>query len=135
MTGRLAYLDTSAYVKLPLEETGHEELRSELSRWDGYVSSMLLGVEAIRACSRYGPDFAHDARTWLESVALIPLDDRVLDVATSLSPPTLRALDALHLATALSVRGEVGAFFSFDERLREAARTHGLPVCPPLRRR
>jgi len=135
VTARLAYLDTSAYVKLPLEEAGHEELRSELSRWDGYVSSMLLGVEAIRACSRYGPDFAHDARAWLESVALLPLDDPVLDAATSFSPPTLRALDALHLATALSVRREVGAFFSFDERLREAATDHGLPVCPLPKRR
>jgi predicted nucleic acid-binding protein len=135
VTARLAYLDTSAYVKLPLEEAGHEELRSELSRWDGYVSSMLLGIEAIRACSRYGPEFAHDARAWLETVALLPLDNSVLDVATSLSPPTLRALDALHLATALSMRGEIGAFFSYDERLREAARDHGLPVCPLLQRR
>jgi hypothetical protein len=48
VTALLAYLDTSAYVKLPLEETGHRDLLSQLSRWDAYVSSMLLGVEAIR---------------------------------------------------------------------------------------
>lgn len=131
MTARLAYLDTSAYVKLPLEEPGHEELRSELSRWDGYVSSMLLGVEAIRACSRYGSGFAHDARAWLESVALLPLDDAVLDMATSLSPPLLRTLDALHLATALTISAEIGAFFTYDERMGEAAADQGLPVCRP----
>lgn len=131
MTARLAYLDTSAYVKLPLEEAGHEGLRSELSRWDGYVSSMLLGVEAIRACSRYGSDRAKDARAWLEGVALLPLDDAVIDTATALSPPTLRSLDALHLATALSIRAEIGAFFTYDQRLAEAAADHGFPIIHP----
>lgn len=125
---RLAYLDTSAYVKLPLAEDGHHDLRVELGRWDGYVSSMLLGVEAIRACTRYGPDRAHDARDWLQGVSLLPLDDAVLDVATSLMPPKLRSLDALHLATALSVREELGAFFTYDERLAAAAADHRLPV-------
>ena len=133
MTARLAYLDTSAYVKLPLEEAGHEQLRFELSQWDGFVSSMLLGVEAIRACARYGRDRAGDARAWLEGVSLLPLDDTTLDIATSLSPPTLRTLDALHLATALTVRAEIGAFFTYDERLAGVARDHGLPVMQPGR--
>jgi uncharacterized protein len=131
VTARLAYLDTSAYVKLPLEEAGHEALRSELSGWDGYVSSMLLGVEAVRACSRYGGDRANDARAWLEGVALLPLDDTVLDVATTLLPSSVKTLDALHLATAMTVRDEVGAFLTYDQRLAEAAASHGLPVlCP-----
>jgi len=130
VTGHLVYLDTSAYVKLPLREGGHEELRSELSDWDGYVSSMLLGVEAIRACSRYGRDRAQAARAWLQGVSLLPLDDAILDAASELAPPALRALDAIHIATALTVKEEVGAFFSYDLRLREAAAEQGLPVLP-----
>ncbi|HEU5064164.1 MAG TPA: type II toxin-antitoxin system VapC family toxin [Solirubrobacterales bacterium] len=132
MTPRLAYLDTSAYVKLPLEEAGHEQLRIELSQWEGYVSSMLLGVEAIRACARKCPQGARDAREWLEGVSLLPLDDPVLDLATTLLPPTLRTLDALHIATALSVRDEIGAFFTYDRRLAESAAVHGLPVQPAV---
>jgi predicted nucleic acid-binding protein len=58
------------------------------------------------------------------------LDDAVLDVAVSLAPSRLRTLDALHLATALTVKEEIGAFFAYDERLREAAADHGLPVAP-----
>ena len=42
-------LHSSAYVKLPLEEAELEALLAELAEWDGYVSSALLGVEAIRA--------------------------------------------------------------------------------------
>jgi predicted nucleic acid-binding protein len=118
-------------VKLPLGEEGHQVLRAELSRWSGFVSSMLLGVEAVRACARYGREYAEDARAWLEGVSLLPLDDEVLDVATSLSPSTLRTLDGLHLATAITVRAEIGAFFTYDQRLAQAATDHGLPVVAP----
>lgn len=120
-------------MKLPLREEGHEELRLQLSHWGGFVSSMLLGVEAIRTCARYGAGYAEDARAWLEGVSLLPLDDAVLDVASSLAPATMRSLDALHLATALTVREEIGAFFSYDRRLSEAASEHGLPVVRPER--
>jgi uncharacterized protein len=114
-----------------LEQSGHVELRRELAEWPGYVSSALLAVEAIRACARYGSSYAHEARVWLEGIALLPLDDAVLDEATSLGPPTLRSLDTLHLATALSIRDDLGAFFTHDERLAEAAGRHRLPVAQP----
>ncbi len=118
-------------MKLPLQEVGHDALRAELAKWGGYVSSALLGVEAIRACARYGDEYARDARAWLEGVALLPLGDAVLDEATSLGPTGLRSLDALHLATALSVREEIGIFVTYDERLGEAAKEHGLGVVQP----
>jgi predicted nucleic acid-binding protein len=98
-------------VKLPLEEQGHSALLEELAEWDGYVSSTLLAVESIRACARYGPEYAADA--------------------TALGPTPLRSLDALHLATALSVRDDVGAFVAYDDRLASAAADHGLPVVQP----
>ncbi len=134
MTPGLAYLDTSAYVKLPLREPEEVALRGELAEYGGYVSSALLGVEAVRACARYGERYVEQARAWLLDVALLPLDDSLLDQATAIDPAGLRSLDAIHLATALSVRDDIGAFFSYDERLREAAADHRLPVCPPFRR-
>lgn len=118
-------------MKLPLQEAGHEALRAELAEWGGYVSSALLGVEAIRACARYGGEYARDARAWLEGVALLPLSDAVLDEATSLSPAGLRSLDALHLATALGVREEIGVFITYDERLAAVASDFGLSVVQP----
>jgi uncharacterized protein len=61
----------------------------------------------------------------------LPLDDVVLDAATALGPTPLRSLDALHLATALTIREDVGAFVAYDERLAAAAVDHGLPVVSP----
>jgi uncharacterized protein len=118
-------------VKLVLREREEGALRAALSAWEGYVSSALLGVEAIRAASRHREEYSEDAREWLLDVSLLPLDDALLDRASSLGPARLRSLDALHLATALSVRDELGALFTYDERLAEAAEGHGLPVTRP----
>lgn len=118
-------------MKLALREAEEGALRTEMAEWDGYVSSALLGVEAIRACRRHRGGYASDAREWLLDVALVPLEDALLEKATSLDPPPLRSLDALHLATALSVREDLGAFFTYDQRLAEAAEAHGLPVAAP----
>jgi uncharacterized protein len=114
-----------------LEQSGHVELGRELAEWPGFVSSTLLAVEAIRACARFGIAYADEARAWLEGVALLPIDDLVLDEATSLEPPALRSLDALHLATALSIRDDLGAFITYDDRLGEAAAECGLEVLAP----
>jgi uncharacterized protein len=118
-------------VKLPLREPEHEALREELARWDGHVASALLAVEATRACARYGPEYAEQARRGIEHVALVPIDHAVLDRARDLHPPALRTLDAIHLASALTIAADVGVFVAYDERLLAAAAAHGLPVAAP----
>lgn len=118
-------------MKLVLREPQEDALRAEMSPWDGYVSSALLGVEAVRACSRHRSTYAEQARAWLHDVSLLPLNDALLDTATSLDPPELRSLDAIHLATALSIRDDVGALFTYDERLAAAAKDAGFAVVQP----
>jgi predicted nucleic acid-binding protein len=118
-------------VKLPLHERESEALLLELAEWEGHVASVLLGVEAIRACGRYGERYAADARSFLLDIALLPLDDAVLDRASSIDPTGLRSLDALHLATALSIRDDIGTFISYDDRLATAAADHGFSVTQP----
>ncbi len=62
---------------------------------------------------------------------MLPLDEAVLTEASSIDPAMLRSLDAVHLATALSVRDEIGIFITYDQRLEEAAIEHGLAVARP----
>jgi len=119
-------------VKLPLQEAEHDALLAELARWDGYVSSGLLGAEAIRACARYGPEYARLAREWLEGLSLLPIDEEILGDSLPLRPPELRSLDVLHLATALSVGDELGVLITYDQRLAAAAEAHGLSVVQPV---
>ena len=67
----------------------------------------------------------------LASIDVIELDQRVSDRAVSVGPIVLRALDAIHLATALELGESLQAFVTYDDRLAEAARTVGLPVARP----
>ena len=130
MTATLAYIDTSAYVKVPLGEPERATLLEALQPY-ALVSSLLLSVEAVRACARYGPQYAEAADAGLRTVSLLPLDQAVLTSAKTLSPARLRTLDALHLATALSLGVDLAVLVSYDDRLSEAAQAAGLTVMSP----
>lgn len=67
----------------------------------------------------------------LDRVEVIGIDDVVVESAGRLADPLLRSLDAIHLATALLIREDVDALLTYDERLAEAARAHGLAVASP----
>lgn len=95
------------------------------------MSSALIRVEAVRACARYGSRYADAARAALQAIALLPLDEQVLDHASVLQSLDLRSLDAIHLASALSVAADLGVVLSYDERLCRAARESGLRVESP----
>jgi predicted nucleic acid-binding protein len=129
--GAVAFVDTSAYVKLVLGEPEAAALDRALRDWPAHVGSALLRVEAERACARHGEQWVARARTGLGGYALLPLDDGVLRAAAVLRPPALRTLDAIHLATALSLGRRLGVLFSYDDRLCDAARDVGVPVARP----
>ena len=127
---RVGYIDASAFVKLALHEPGHEALDTALAPWH-WVSSALLEVEAVGAARRRALHAADAARALLALVDLVDIDTDICRAASELAGPGLRALDAIHLATALSLGERCGAFFAYDERLIDAARAHGLTVTVP----
>jgi predicted nucleic acid-binding protein len=64
-------------------------------------------------------------------VESIAIDDRLLDTAGLLEPGVMRTLDAIHVATAMSLGDDLDAVITYDERMVEAARLVGLPVVSP----
>jgi predicted nucleic acid-binding protein len=88
-------------------------------------------AEAVRACARYGERYAEQASHDLQRLVLLPIDEAVIHQAATLSPPSLRTLDAIHLATALSLGADLGILIAYDERLLHAAAERGLPVASP----
>jgi predicted nucleic acid-binding protein len=129
----LLYLDSSALVKLVVSEPETEALLEVLPEWPERISSALARVEVVRALARVaaGPAARQRAAAVLARVGLVAIDDAVLEVAARLRPPTLRSLDAVHLATALSVGDELGAFVTYDDRLAAAAGRARLRVLSP----
>jgi predicted nucleic acid-binding protein len=96
------------------------------------VSSSIALVEVPRAVARAGLDpQAAEVISLLEECLLLAVEDDLLRAASVLRPALLRSLDAVHLASALSVRDRIDALVAYDDRLLEAARSHGLPVLRP----
>jgi len=55
----------------------------------------------------------------------------VVQTAAALEPPELRALDAIHLATALSLGRDLKAVCAYDVRLSSAATAKAIEVLAP----
>jgi uncharacterized protein len=126
------YLDSSAFVKLVVEEADTAATRRFLAnRAARRVSSALLRTESLRAVRQLGPDALATMREALRRVDLIGIDDRILDAAGILEPQVLRTLDAIHLATAMAVGDDLEAIVTYDERMVDAARLIGLPTATP----
>lgn len=128
----MLYLDTSAAVKLLIDEKESFALRAYLSDHD-WASSALVRTELVRALLRVDPSVVPRALDLLAQGNLLVIDTPVLDTAARLSPPSLRSLDAIHLASALELRDELTAFVAYDHRLLAAASALGMPVASPVR--
>jgi len=132
MSAEVAYLDTSAAVKLLMTEPESAALRRWLRHRPERASAALLRVELVRVVRRAGlPRLIPEARKLLAGVHLIRLEDALLDNAADLDPSELRSLDSIHLAAAASLGDDLAAVVSYDDRLLTAATSLGLPTATP----
>jgi uncharacterized protein len=125
-----AYVDTSAAMKLLVEEAESAALAAELtSRSDRtLVASWLLHTELHCAAGRH-PDSvdAKSVTDVLDAVNLVDLSRGDL-IAAGTHPP-LRAGDAIHLAVA--IRLGVDEVMTYDHEMTTAALHAGLDVLAP----
>ncbi len=127
----MLYLDSSALVKLVVQEAESRALRAYLRQDPERLSCGLARTELIRAVRPLGPVAVEMARRRLRSIDLVPLDDALLDAAGMLEPLTLRSLDAIHLAAAQLVAPKLRAVVTYDRRMADAAASLGFPVAAP----
>ncbi len=127
-----AYIDASALIKLFKAERETVAFRSALADWPVQVASELIRVEAVCTARRLGgEEVLERATSALQRINLIPISAQIIELATSAQIPALRAMDAVHLATALVMREDLGAMFVYDTDLHAAALAHELhPLAP-----
>jgi predicted nucleic acid-binding protein len=134
----IAYIDTSALLRLVLREPGALE---ELRTYDGLVSSELIAIERARTIDRlriHGALTLEEAaerkgavNEWLEAIDLVLLRPPVLSRASDPMPMPIGTLDVIHLATALIWRDRMGPLpemATHDIALGAAARAFGFDV-------
>jgi predicted nucleic acid-binding protein len=125
------YLDTSALGRVLLGEPDAAAILRDLGRFDQHIASRLLRIELRRLALRH--DQLEAANQLLAAVALIPLEEALLTGAETIPPATVTTLDAIHLVTALrlSEAGLLDTVMTYDGRLADGARQHGLTVLAP----
>lgn len=127
---RLAYVDASAMVKLVVPETASAAMLRWYVEAERLATSRLGIIETTRAAVRHPHDADH-LRFVLGSIEVVELDRTIANRAAAVGPDYLRALDAIHLATALELGDDVAWFVTYDDRLAGAARAAGLEVIRP----
>ena len=126
----VAYLDSSALVKLIAIEAETAALRQALRDWPDRASSLLATVEVTRTARRLGGHAPTVAFAVLAGLRLLAVEP-ILPAAAQIGGTTLRSLDAIHLATAASISRQLGALITYDQRMITEAQTLGLPVLSP----
>lgn len=130
--GGFVYIDTSAFLKLVATEQHSDALTSWLTDNDAkLVSSDLLRTEALRAVRDEAPEAAAAVRGRLTLVGCVRITRTICDLAADLPPLVMRTLDAIHVATALTLAPEVDTVLTYDRRMADAVAVAGLnPLSP-----
>jgi len=138
----ILYLDTSALVKLYAEEEGSDLVRQAVAGSDLIATSLMSYVETRSALARKGRSREISRailtrcrrefdRDWVR-LHRLAVDEALVRKAGELAEErALRALDALHLATAESLQAALGdavTFACFDALLNGAAEARGLAL-------
>ena len=135
----MKYVDASAVLRILFAEGGPTV---PLAAGDHLVSSHLVEVETFRAVDRERlVGHIDDAQTatkrkelsdFLARLDLAPIDRAVIDRAKSSFAVNVRALDAIHVATAEILAAEADdeslEFWTHDDRQATAALSRGLTV-------
>jgi predicted nucleic acid-binding protein len=127
------YLDSSAIVKLVVSEPQTAALVETVRSDPEMVSSTIARIEVLRAVKRAGARraVAERAESILGRMGLVRLEEEIVKTASELRPRELRTLEAIHVATALSLVPAISSLITYDARLASAARATGLTALGP----
>ncbi|WP_343601796.1 type II toxin-antitoxin system VapC family toxin [Mycobacterium sp.] len=137
----IVYFDSSAFVKLLVEEDGSDIAAALWDGCDAAVSSRLAYPEVCAALAaagrarRLGADEQFQAQAmWEEywaATRTVELTENIAHHAGQLATAhALRGVDAVHLASVLAVGVDDTVFAVWDQRLRTAAQEVAVGLAP-----
>ncbi len=128
---KVAFCDSSALVKLIVEEPESRALRQGLQAYSKVVASQLATVEVLQAIRRRDPERVAVARRLMRNLETVTIHREVIERAASLDPADVRSLDALQVACALHLAELDPVFIAYDKRTLRPASLAGLRVSSP----
>jgi predicted nucleic acid-binding protein len=133
----IVYVDTSVVLRVLLHEPNPVGIWGQ---WNKAYSSALWRVEALRTVDRLRltheisdtevAELVRDIQITHQTFSIHPITNQVLQRASETFPTVVGTLDAMHLATALSIREieSVDFLLTHDSQLSTAARSLGFEV-------
>lgn len=128
----ILYLDASALVKRYVAEPGSDVLRRAVDAAEARFMSRVGFVEVLAAIGRgQSPDAVDAFRSEWAAVNVVEVDEAVAERAAALAlADGIRTLDALHLASALSLASPALRLATWDRRLHAGAQARGVATLP-----
>jgi predicted nucleic acid-binding protein len=137
----IVYFDSSAFVKLLVDEDGSDVAAALWDGCDAAVSSRLAYPEVLAALGAAGRAHRLGADEQLQAQAMwvkywaatraVELTDNIADHAGQLATShALRGADAVHLASVLAIGIDDAVFAVWDQRLRTAGQQAALRLAP-----
>jgi uncharacterized protein len=124
------YLDSSAILKYVFAEPERPAMVKALT--SQAISSELARLEVKRAVYRINPKDIALANDELSRVNFVSISNQVLTVAESFTGSvTLATLDAIHVATAISLGNQIEGIITYDKQMITNAGLMGIKVLSP----
>jgi len=133
----IVYLDTSVVLRILFREANPIGI---WKKWDKAYSSALWHIEALRTIDRMRLTheitdaevavLVRETQIIHDTLAICPLNEKILQRAGETFPTVVGTLDAIHLASALSIRelDNLDTVLTHDLQLATAARSLGFNV-------
>ena len=124
------YLDSSAILKTIFDEQERPDLLRFLNSQS--TSSRLSKIEVRRTVARLVPTKTAEVNLELDKINFLPISNPILMAAENfLSEITLRTLDAIHIATVMSLEGSIEGLITYDRQMIANAKLLGIKVISP----
>lgn len=124
------YIDSSAIIKLIVAEKESPDLKNYIS--DGLLTSEIARVEVLRTVAMNAPELTASAKKVLGALNTVDINPSVLYTAENFaSDVSLRTLDAIHVATALSMHDVINGLITYDKQMASNALRLGIKVLSP----
>ena len=121
------YIDSSAILKFVFAEPERAALVKALTQ--PAISSELARLEVKRAVHRINPKDIALANQELTRINFVTISDQVLSTAEAFTANiSLATLDAIHVATALTLGSKIEGIITYDKQMIANAQNMGIRV-------
>ena len=124
------FLDSSAIIKLIVEESESESLRTFLPA--SLFASRLSRLEVLRNVKRIDEKKLERARERLNGFSYVEINEHVIrnaeEIAVALD---IKSLDAIQAGSALFIKDVIDGVISYDKNLNAALKKLGIKVISP----